>query len=76
MCGAPSDLDQQFELPLEQASRLLEESDFQDVVNKMPFEVLDLFGNYNLSKLIIINVYIILTNIKISYFVKWLDVRE
>ncbi|CAL1533161.1 unnamed protein product [Lymnaea stagnalis] len=38
------DFDKPFELPLEQASRLLEESDFQEVVNKMPFDELDLFG--------------------------------
>ncbi|CAG5130891.1 unnamed protein product [Candidula unifasciata] len=38
------DFDKPFELPLEQASRLLDESDFQEVVNKMPFDALDLFG--------------------------------
>ncbi|KAH9514365.1 hypothetical protein Btru_028951 [Bulinus truncatus] len=38
------DFDKPFELPLEQASRLLDESDFQEVVNKMPFDELDLFG--------------------------------
>ncbi|KAK6970397.1 hypothetical protein BgiMline_026049 [Biomphalaria glabrata] len=38
------DFDKPFELPLEQASRLLDESDFQEVVNKMPFDDLDLFG--------------------------------
>ncbi|GFR76052.1 INO80 complex subunit D [Elysia marginata] len=39
-----SDFDKQFELPLEQATNLLEESDLQEVVNKLPFDALDLFG--------------------------------
>lgn len=33
------------ELPLEQASKLLEEPDFQDVFNKLPDEAFNLFGN-------------------------------
>lgn len=32
------------ELPLEQASKLLEEPDFQDVFNKLPDEAFNLFG--------------------------------
>ena len=32
------------ELPLEQASRLLEEHDFADVLNKIPDETFDLLG--------------------------------
>jgi hypothetical protein len=32
------------ELPLEQASRLLEEQDFQDVLNKIPDETFDMFS--------------------------------
>ena len=31
------------ELPLETASRLLEENDFQDVLNRLPEETFDLF---------------------------------
>lgn len=37
------------ELPLEQASKLLEEPDFQDVFNKLPDEAFNLFGNNNLA---------------------------
>lgn len=37
------------ELPLEQASKLLEEPDFQDVFNKLPDEAFNLFGNNYLA---------------------------
>ena len=39
-------------MPLEQASRLLEEQDFQDVLNKIPDETFDMFsGIYNLKNI-------------------------
>lgn len=37
-------MDKALELPLEQASRLLEEHDFQDVFNKIPDDTFDLFS--------------------------------
>ncbi|GFN93351.1 ino80 complex subunit d [Plakobranchus ocellatus] len=40
----PADFDKQFGLQFEQATKLLEEEDLQEVVNKMPFDALDLFG--------------------------------
>jgi hypothetical protein len=45
-------LNKGLELPLEQASRLLEEQDFQDVLNKIPDETFDMFsGIYNLKNI-------------------------
>lgn len=41
------DMERGLELPLEQASRLLEETDFQDVFNKIPDETFDLFSGKN-----------------------------
>ncbi|XP_060075914.1 INO80 complex subunit D-like [Ylistrum balloti] len=41
------DMEKGLELPLEQASRLLEETDFQDVFNKIPDETFDLFSGKN-----------------------------
>lgn len=43
----PADLNKGLELPLEQASRLLEEQDFQDVLNKIPDETFDMFSGKN-----------------------------
>lgn len=37
-------LNKGLELPLEQASRLLEEHDFQDVLNKIPDDTFDMFS--------------------------------
>ncbi|XP_071101596.1 INO80 complex subunit D-like isoform X2 [Haliotis cracherodii] len=45
--GRIEDIDKTFELPLEQASRLLEEQDFQDVFNKIPDEAFDIFSGKN-----------------------------
>ncbi|KAL5010417.1 hypothetical protein ScPMuIL_012722 [Solemya velum] len=39
-----ADIDKTLELPLEQASRLLEEQDFQEVFNKLPDEAFDIFS--------------------------------
>lgn len=44
---ADLNLNKGLELPLEQASRLLEQEDFQDVLNKIPDETFDLFTGKN-----------------------------